>query len=76
MSEHNVMNTAFYEVFKTKLDKQKSRLKEELKLAKTDRRKDWIKSEIKDAKRMRDLLKKMEKQMGKLTNSPHCGKEL
>jgi len=76
VSEHEVMNTAFYEVFKTKLSKQKDRLKEELKLAKSDRRKEWIKSEIKDAKRMRDLLRKMEKQMGKLTNCPHCGKGL
>jgi len=53
------MNTAFYEVFKGKLDKQKRELKKELELAKSDRRKDWIKSQIKEAKAMRDLLKEM-----------------
>jgi len=70
------INTAFYGVFKGKLDKQKQDLKKELERAKSDRRKDWLKRQIKEAKSMRDLLKKMEKQMGTLTNCPHCGEKL
>lgn len=70
------MNTAFYEVFKEKLKNQKEALKKELSRAPTERRKDFIKREIKEAKSMRDLLKKMEKQMGKITHCPHCKKEL
>ena len=70
------MNTAFYEVFKGKLDRQKKELKKELELAKSDRRKDWIKNQIKEAKSMRDLLKEMEKKMGKQTHCPHCGEKL
>ena len=70
------MNTAFYDVFKGKLDKQKIELKKELERAKSDRRKDWIRKQIKEAKSMRDLLKEMEKKMGKQTHCPHCGEEL
>ena len=70
------MNTAFYDVFKGKLDKQKSELKKELERAKSDRRKDWIRKQIKEAKSMRDLLKEMEKKMGKQTCCPNCGCEL
>jgi hypothetical protein len=78
MTEDKPMNTAFYGVFKEKLNKQKSNLKKELELAKSDRRKDFIKKQIKDAKSMRDLLKKMEIQMGKNTHThcPHCGEKL
>lgn len=71
-----MLNTAFYEVFKEKLDKQKEVLKKELQRAKTERRKDWMKLQIKEAKEMRNLLKDMEKQMGKITTCPHCGKDL
>ena len=70
------MNTAFYEVFKGKLQKQKEDLKKELQRAKSDRRKEWLKKQIKEAKSMRDLLKDMEKQMGHQTNCPHCGGKL
>lgn len=70
------MNTGFYGVFDEKLKKMKKELKEELELAKTDRRKDWIKKQIKEAKSLRDLLKKMEKHMGKQTHCPHCNGEL
>ena len=71
-----MLNTAFYEVFKEKLHKQKEALKKELQRAKTERRKDWMKAQIKEAKEMRNLLKDMEKQMGKITTCPHCGKDL
>lgn len=70
------LNTAFYEVFKGKLQKQKEDLKKELERAKSDRRKSWLKDQLKEAKSMRDLLKQMEKQMGHQTNCPHCGGEL
>lgn len=70
------MNTGFYEVFKGKLDKMKKELKKELELAKSDRRKEWLRRMIKDAKGTRDLLKEMEKHMGKITHCPHCNKEL
>ena len=70
------LNTAFYGVFKGKLQKQKEDLKKELERAKSDRRKGWLKNQLKDAKSMRDLLKQMEKQMGHQTNCPHCGGEL
>jgi hypothetical protein len=71
-----MLNTSFYEVFKEKLHKQKEALKKELNRAKSERRKDFIKKEIKEAKEMRNLLKDMEKQMGKLITCPHCGKDL
>ena len=70
------MNTGFYEIFKEKLERQKKDLRKELERAKSDRRKGWIKQQIKQAKSMRDLLKDMEKEMGKLTHCPHCGEEL
>ena len=70
------MNTGFYEIFKSKLDKQKSDLKKELERAKSDRRKDWLRQQIIDAKSLRDLLKEMEKKIGKQTHCPHCGEEL
>ena len=70
------LNTGFYEIFKEKLVKQKEELKRELKLAKSERRREWLKSQLKQAKSMRDLLKEMEKQMGKLTHCPNCGEKL
>ena len=70
------LNTAFYGVFKGKLEKQKQDMKKELERAKSDRRKSWLKDQLKEAKSMRDLLKKMEKQMGYQTTCPHCGGEL
>jgi len=78
MSKEEKINTAFYGVFKGKLEKQKQDLKKELERAKTDRRKDWLRKQIKEAKSMRDLLKKMEKQMGqdRHTHCPHCGEKL
>ena len=78
MTKEQPMNTAFYGVFKEKLEKQKHDLKKELERAKSDRRKDWLGRQIKEAKSMRDLLKKMEKQMGKNTHThcPHCGEKI
>lgn len=76
METKMALNTAFYSVFKGKLEKQKERLKEELKRAKSDRRKDFIRSEIKEMKSMRNLLKEMDKQMGSVTTCPHCGKDI
>ena len=76
--EDNSINTAFYGVFKGKLDKQKQELKKELERAKSDRRKEWLRKQIKEAKSMRDLVKRMEKQMGSVTHThcPHCGEKL
>jgi len=70
------LNTGFYEIFKGKLVRQKEELKRELERAKSDRRRDWLKNQLKQAKSMRDLLKEMEKQMGKLTHCPNCGEKL
>lgn len=70
------MNTAFYEVFKGKLKKQKESLKRELERAKSDRRKEWLKKQIKEAKEMRNILREMEKKLGVQTHCPHCKKEL
>jgi len=70
------LNTGFYGVFAEKLKRQKEDLKKELERAKSDRRKDWLRSQLKEAKSMRDLLKKMEEQMGTKTHCPHCGEKL
>ena len=70
------LNTAFYDVFKQRLKLQKDKLNDELSRAKSDRRKEFIRSEIKECKSMRDLLKDMEKQMGKHSNCPNCGHKL
>ena len=75
MAEERI-NTSFYGVFKSKLQKQKEDMKKELERAKSDRRREWLRRQLKEAKSMRDLLKQMEKQMGHQTNCPHCGGEL
>jgi len=78
MAKEEKINTAFYGVFKQKLDKQKQDLKKELERAKSDRRKEWLRKQIKEAKSMRDLLKKMDNQLGTKTHThcPHCGEKL
>ena len=70
--------TAFYGVFEEKLQKMKRDIKQELERPVSKRRKDWLKAQLKEAKSMRDLLKKMEKQMGSETHThcPHCGEKL
>lgn len=70
------MNTGFYGVFDEKLKKLRKELKTELERAKTDRRKEWIQKQIKEAKSLRDLLKQMDKHMGKQNACPHCGGKL
>jgi len=66
--------TAFLGVFEQKLEKMKSRLKTELGKKRNERNKEWIRKEIHDAKKLRDLCKKMRKQQG--STCPHCGGEL
>lgn len=73
MSEKPMMTTAFYSIFKGKLDKMKQELKEELERAKSDRRKDWLKKQIKETKNLNKTVKEMEKQMGNDITCPKCG---
>lgn len=71
------MNTGFYSVFKQKLDKMKSQLRDEFKRAKSERRKDWIKSQIKECKRLQQTIDALEGQMElPKTTCPHCGETL
>lgn len=70
------MNTGFYGVFKGKLDKHKKEIEKELERAKSDRRKIWLKNQLKETKKLRDLIKEMEKEMGTMTHCPHCGGSL
>ena len=70
------MNTGFYGVFKSKLDRQKEDIKKELERAKSDRRKDWLKRQLKETKRLKKLVKEMEEAMGTVTHCPHCGEKL
>jgi len=70
----DVTITAFLGVFEEKLEKMKKRLKLELEKTSKDRNKVWLKESIKEAKKMRDLVKKMKKETK--DSCPHCGKDL
>ena len=74
--EQKPINTSFYEVFKQKLEKQKQELKLELEKAKSDRRKDWLKNQVAETKSLQKLIKKMERQLGKIVVCPKCGHEI
>ena len=71
-----VKTTAFIPVFEEKLDKLKKDLKLELGKAKTDRRKHWLKSQVAETKSLQKLIKKMERQLGKIVVCPKCGHEI
>jgi hypothetical protein len=67
------MNTGFYSVFKQKLDKMKSQLRDEFKRSKSERRKEWIKDQIKECKRLQKTVNALEGQMDlPKTKCPHC----
>jgi hypothetical protein len=71
------MNTGFYGVFKQKLDKMKSQLRDEFKRSKSERRKDWIREQIKECKRLQKTVNALEGQMDlPKTTCPHCGESL
>lgn len=71
------MNTGFYGVFKQKLDKMKSQLRDEFNRAKSDRRKDWIKEQINECKRLQKTVDALEEQLNVTKAScPHCGEKL
>ena len=71
--------TAFIPVFRQKLDRLKKDLKEELSRAKSDRRKDVMKKMVSEAKGLKKLCDKADKQDGVTQrNNPCfvCGGEL
>ena len=70
------MITSYRGVFAEKLAKQKESIKKELKRAKSDRRKDWLKHQLKETKKLRNILKDMEKESTSFSSCPHCGKSL
>ena len=70
------MITSYRGVFAEKLAKQKESIKKELKRAKSDRRKDWLKGQLKETKKLRNILKDMEKESTSFSSCPHCGKSL
>jgi len=70
------MITSYSGVFAEKLAKQKEAIKKELKRAKSDRRKDWLKDQLKRTKKLRNILKDMEKESTSFSSCPHCGKSL
>lgn len=70
------MNVGFYSIFKGKLEKLKSDLKEELGRAKSDRRKDKIKDHIRQIKSLSKNVEAMEAIMEVKTSCPHCGGKL
>lgn len=78
MDDIKVGTTAFYGVFKSKLDKQKADIKKELERAKTERRKEWLKMQLKETKSLQKTVKMMEDMLGsqELTHCPHCGENL
>ena len=78
-SEEGRIITAFIPVFREKLDRLKKNLKEELSRAKSDRRKHVMKSLVSEAKGLKKLLDKADKQDGvNQRNNPCyiCGGEL
>lgn len=70
------IQTGFYSIFKTKLDRLKEDLKHELSKAKSDRRKERIKAMIKEIKGLSQTVKEMEEVMDLKTVCPHCGEKL
>lgn len=77
MSDKKRINTGFYEIFRGKLERMKSELKEELERAKSDRRKDWIKKQVKECKILQKTVNQMEQVMDlPKTKCPHCGEKL
>ena len=77
--EEGRLITAFIPVFRQKLDRLKRDLKEELSRAKSDRRKDVMKKMVSEAKGLKKLCDKADKQDGvNQRNNPCfvCGGEL
>lgn len=77
-NDEKIGTTAFYGVFKSKLDRQKADIKQELERAKSDRRKGWLKNQLKETKSLQKTVKKMEDMLGQneVTHCPHCGGSL
>lgn len=79
MSEDDKIITAFIPVFREKLERLRRDLKEELSRAKSDRRKDVMKKMVSEAKGLKKLCDKADKQDGNnQRNNPCyiCGGEL
>ena len=77
--EEGRLITAFIPVFREKLDRLRRDLKEELSRAKSDRRKDVMKKMVSEAKSLKKLCDKADKQEGNnQRNNPCyiCGGEL
>lgn len=77
MTDKKRINTGFYEIFRSKLERMKSDLKTELERAKSDRRKDWIKKQVKECKSLQKTVNQLEEVMDlPKTKCPHCGGKL
>lgn len=63
---------AFISVFKVRIDKLKTSIKEELSKTKSERRKNALKSWISDIKRLQKVIDEAKRE----NTCPHCGGEL
>jgi len=67
-----VKTQAFISVFKVRIDKLKTSIKEELSKTKSERRKNALKSWISDIKRLQKVIDEAKRE----NTCPHCGGEL
>ena len=66
--------TAYLPVFKTKLEKLRSLIKDEISKPKKERSKDALKRLLEEAKEIKNLVKEMDKH--EVKRCPHCGEKL
>lgn len=76
MGNDKKINTGFYDIFKSKLERHKKDIKEELTKAKSDRRKDWLRHQLKQTKSLQKTVREMEAVMDIKTHCPHCGERI
>lgn len=66
--------TAYLPVFKSKLEKLKQSIKEEIQKPKKERRKESLKRFLEEAKELKHLVKDLDKI--EVKKCPHCGEKL
>lgn len=66
--------TAYLPVFKTKLEKLRALVKEEISKPKKERSKDALKRFLEEAKELKKLVREMDKV--EVKKCPHCGEKL
>ena len=72
MKKHRI--TGFLNVFETKVDNARKRIKQELEKPKEERNKKFLKQLLKEAKDLRNLVREMKEDHKVEVTCPHCEK--